>query len=1047
MKLKELKNKWGKEKDSYKTHEVGSGVQIYIKDMLQSEELFSLKRGLKSTKLEKRKNEFLEEESTKEGRKADIIIYISSDIIIPIEIERFQNIEAGKKQIIAYQADLEKKYGILTDGYTWRFYNNNIYRSFTLTQMLDNPSLFLTFWEDYIKAEHYYLSFFEPQGQLSLLKEQEILGVDENRQVFFNNITHLIKSFSNKLQIEGYFKDLDKKDREKKAIEITYAYIIQFVLYKTLVDNEYDNFAQEFKDIVKAIHECLKVEQYGKILGIIEGISEDISKNIYKPFKNEQAYIDQHLHDLIRKPKNELHEVAPWLDIFVFIKKYCFANIQNDIFGYIYENYLKDLFEDTNKGQYFTDPAVVRFMLDEMGYTGDIIKKKHQKDEINTLSIIDPSCGSGTFLYSVVDRLILSLYDKSTLEKSKLIEETINNEIFGLDIAEFPLYLAEMNILMRMLPLIINEKYNNPIDKKIKLFKTNDSIAEFKDTIFRSQEKKTAQAMLFSPETLKTSFVTSKDSFLRDEKDLKEMKTSLIPPRRRFDYVIGNPPYIGYNECCKQEIAFTKLIKEKTFSMGDAYGVNLNTVPNRIKPYSPKPNLYAFFIALGLHLLKDDGKLCYIIPQTILTANDLDVLRYHLSKKTTIEKIITFEGKMFIGRGLKQKEPIPTSSLIFVVSKKEPSKGHKVTIVNYQNNEASDFEQYLKSRKKETRTISQIELFNRLENWNFIKFDSSYQTLIKKYNTSLTIDEFRNSLASYDTIVFDKGLVFDKSHLTFDKDDWQTIKNNKTGYKIALSGRYINSKHIRLPEGSRGLSIFNNTYKIVWSYMNFDKFYFSDDKIMIDFNWVIISSNDKKEMLFLHSLLNSVVNKSVLTTLLGNSNEQAILLGIRVIKEFVRIPRINKANDRIKNEIIKQAEQLLAMEDKTLEDYVDFKGVSMQKFDTLSTDKHNLFLSNGDLKIPVKIKTNHELVKQYVDNKCFPLASGEQGKISLSTIKSFPVIDSQKQRQLKEYIDDLVFALYFDIDLTSLGIEKAKKVKSKCLKSPLYKTVNKINKE
>ena len=145
--------------------------------------------------------------------------------------------------------------------------------------------------------------------------------------------------------------------------------------------------------------------------------------------------------------------------------------------------------------------------------------------------------------------------------------------------------------------------------------------------------------------------------------------------RERFDYVIGNPPYIGYLECCKQKIEFIQKIKDKkdtSITLGNVYGVNLHSIPNNGKKYRPNPNLYAFFIALGLALLKDDGKMAYIIPQTILTAGDLDVLRYHLAHRTTIEKIITFEGNMFIGRGLKQNRPVPTSSLIFVFAKKQP---------------------------------------------------------------------------------------------------------------------------------------------------------------------------------------------------------------------------------------------------------------------------------------------------------------------------------------------------------------------------------------
>ena len=229
----QLKSKWNKEKEFYKIQEVGSGTQIFVKDVLHCEDLFKLKKSLKSTPLVKRKNEFLEEETTKERRKSDIVIYISSDIIIPVEIEKYQNIEAGKKQLLNYQVDLDKKYGILTDGYSWRFYNNNIFREFNLNQILDKADIFWEFWKEYIKPEFYYLLFFESFGQLSLLK-QDKLPVEQNRQMFFEDITKLIRSFKNKLEVEGYFEGLEKKERAKKEVEITYAYVIQFILYKTL---------------------------------------------------------------------------------------------------------------------------------------------------------------------------------------------------------------------------------------------------------------------------------------------------------------------------------------------------------------------------------------------------------------------------------------------------------------------------------------------------------------------------------------------------------------------------------------------------------------------------------------------------------------------------------------------------------------------------------------------------------------------------------------------------------------------------------------------
>ncbi|MBU0648728.1 N-6 DNA methylase, partial [Patescibacteria group bacterium] len=482
----DLKSKWNKEKIPYTKKEVGDGVQNFVKEVLACPEIFNLKKGLNSAPLEKRKNEFKEEEVKKAARRADVVIFVNPEIVIPMEIERYQNIQAGERQIIQYQLDWNehsnRRYGILTDGYTWRFYNNNEYREFVLNDIFDKTNEFLEFWNEYTKPEFYYLAFFEKKGQQSLLKKSETLHVEEYRQLFFEDITKLIKSFKNKLKLEGYLKSFDKKEREKKSIELTYAYIIQFILYKTLVDNEFGKFEQEFKDIRQTIYGCLKSEQYGKILGVIDGVSQMISKDIYRPFAKEQEFITQKLLDLIHQPKNELHDVSPWLDIIVFIKKYNFANVRNEIFGYIYENYLKALDEDEKKGQYFTDSAVVNFMLKQIGYVPEEIDRRlKNKPEDNYISIVDPSCGSGTFLYSAVNQIVESVPNGSE-KASKKIEELVNNNVYGLDIEEFPLYLAEMNILMRMLPLIINEKYNNPIDKKIKAFKTKDSISEFIDS-------------------------------------------------------------------------------------------------------------------------------------------------------------------------------------------------------------------------------------------------------------------------------------------------------------------------------------------------------------------------------------------------------------------------------------------------------------------------------------------------------------------------------------------------------------------------------------
>jgi hypothetical protein len=83
---------------------------------------------------------------------------------------------------------------------------------------------------------------------------------------------------------------------------------------------------------------------------------------------------------------------------------------------------------------------------------------------------------------------------------------------------------------------------------------------------------------------------------------------------------------------CKQRIANGTAKKGKV-KLNNIYGVKLYSTPGNPKRYRPNPNLYAFFVALGLALLKDDAKLCYIIPQTFLVNADFDVFE---QQKVTI---------------------------------------------------------------------------------------------------------------------------------------------------------------------------------------------------------------------------------------------------------------------------------------------------------------------------------------------------------------------------------------------------------------------------
>lgn len=1053
LNIQQLKSLWATEKEAFKEKELGA-LQNFVRKVLECVELFNLEEGKESTAPHYRKNVFIQEDTDNKARnRPDFVLYLEIDqtqIKIPVEVEKHQNIKAGEKQIKTYKELYNAVYAILTDGYEWRFYDGDtVCKKLRLDEILDEPEIFQTFWKEYTLPETYYISFFERMGSKTLF-DKEGLQVEENREIFFDDITRLIREFKYKLRLSQYFNK--EKNPDKVATEISYAYVIQYILYKTLVDNDYRDKKDEFLGRFKEVFKSLKGKVFGEVLTQATHIAEYISENLYRPFSAEQRYIEERLNEIKRQTKKSISDISAWLDIFIFIKKYNFSNVRNELFGYIYENYLKELYGDKNKGQYFTDPAVVEFMLDEIGYTTDEIKKRiKEKPDNPDISIIDPACGSGTFLYSAAKRIIDAVYrvDEKT---ARLAENLISENVFGLEIAVFPLYLAEMGILMKMLDLIVTEKYNNPMEKKIKLFKTDDSISEFLD-IKEFIEVKNKKQKGFSDIHFDFRFeVESK--FMRDEKDLEEMKNSMRPPRRRFDFVVGNPPYISYNESCRQEIAFTKMIKEKNISMADIYGVNLNTAGDKIKTYPPKPNIYAFFIALGLSLLKDNSKICFIIPQTILNSADHDVLRYHFSKNTNIEKLITFAGRMFIGRGLKQKRPVPTSSLIFIVNNYE-EKNDTIEIVNYKESTINIFKDYLCNTPTNKKKILQSYLYENFDNWNFITKNNEQIVFAKRYlrNTE-SFDVYRlfeNSVPRYnDKFYFDVGFILDKKYYTeqYTKRYYSVLDFKNTKYYKTFKATYYypnDEEKIKLTRSNQGHITLMPKYNLVWRIKNPDHFYLIDSPIIFNMGTAsIITSNNKLEMLYLLSLLNSKVSCLILDLYQRIPSEKEYIVAILPIKRYIRVPKIKKVNQFIKDEIIKRAGEMLDLEDYQLQDFVDFSDITKQKFDDFEVRGNNLILTKNGEKYKAPIKSKKKVVKSTLSEK-FGDKTLLPSEVVLSELKHLIAFDRDLQESLKAYIDDLVFALYFNISLPKVGLKHCSEIKKGCQKNKFYKLLNKLS--
>lgn len=675
---------------------------------------------------------------------------------------------------------------------------------------------------------------------------------------------------------------------------------------------------------------------------------------------------------------------------------------------------------------------------------------------LHRLSIVDPSCGSGTFLYNSVERIISSL--KKTQLISINVHELVLNNIFGFDIAEFPLYLAEMNVVMRLLPYVINEPPKKPLKDKIKIFKTKDSVAEFINIpLYNANTEQPYEQLEFS-ELLNLDY----QSYVRDEESLKSLKETLIQneniPRRRFDYVIGNPPYISYNECSKQGLLTFGLLKSRKIKLNNIYGVNLHSTPQYRKSYRPNPNLYAFFLALGIALLKDNGKLCYIIPMTMLVNGDLDVVRYHLSRYVTIEKIITFSGKMFINRGINQNASIPTSSMIIVLTRKTPELEHDVEIVNYKGNKeiVKDVLFEIKENKNTTiKNVRQRELYENLYDWLFIvRSNHEEYEIMQTYNNMDSITQYsEHHIASQ---IFGAKFYFDGGYGIKEKEMLSAAPNSDPHFKIPVlnndywtikkyKGYWLNHRneneemYIKLRQGSQGYHFLDSKYKIIWQYNDVGNFFFTDQKLIWALNkYVGIGSNDKKEVLYLFALLNSqltryIINKKIK---IGNEDRRTSLFSLRNMKTLLRIPKITQKNKIIKEYIISLADQLIENGNVTLGDCVSLNNVLMQMFTNIKINNSNLILENGNHKITCSIIKKKSIIKKTFSHFTdYP--------ISLTNLKKIPIIDKDKEIALKSYIDDLVFSLYFiDPEVIIPYLNCPKELRDLCKQNRFFKYLN-----
>jgi hypothetical protein len=281
------------------------------------------------------------------------------------------------------------------------------------------------------------------------------------------------------------------------------------------------------------------------------------------------------------------------------LTRFDFTLVDRDILGDVYQGYLPPE-ERRRLGEFYTPTEVVEYILDAVGYKPE--------NEIRGKKVLDPACGSGSFLVEATQRLIERYkkvgFNLKNADDSKQIIDGCINSIYGVDIHPFACFIAEMNLLFQLVDLygIVKQKERFYELARLNVYRT-DSLTSVGEPIELAQFFDNSRRKMLIEETIGADKV-------------KGMK---------YDFVVGNPPYVRKERI---PIDYKEDVLNKNFS-------NIYHGDNDISVY---------FILRGIEWSKEGGKVGYIVSRKFIKTRYGEKTRDLIPNITCIEQYLDFEN-------------------------------------------------------------------------------------------------------------------------------------------------------------------------------------------------------------------------------------------------------------------------------------------------------------------------------------------------------------------------------------------------------------------
>lgn len=139
--------------------------------------------------------------------------------------------------------------------------------------------------------------------------------------------------------------------------------------------------------------------------------------------------------------------------VFFNVLRFDFENVEGDLLGDLYQRYFDP---KTRKalGEFYTPQPVIDYIMDGVEYERGVSKER----------LIDPACGSGTFLVEAVERYIddVKRFEDNPDWVKNLQDLCTRPRIVGLDVHPFAVLMAQIRFVVAILEAYREAKNQNP---------------------------------------------------------------------------------------------------------------------------------------------------------------------------------------------------------------------------------------------------------------------------------------------------------------------------------------------------------------------------------------------------------------------------------------------------------------------------------------------------------------------------------------------------------------------------------------------------------